>query len=167
MKKLLSFLIALILLLSMSVTASAETTIPEDAYGVIWIPCLNVRMPVYTSPVNDHEHRQAVIDDDQSALISNWGTAYEILDHAHSEDPNGNQWAIQKIFSGAYAWLFTHDSTYYLECYMTGKTDYIEGSEYLCGRLVTPCSSYDIMVCCCAEDIHHHFIAVFRRLSEY
>lgn len=165
MKKL-SFILALILCISLCATASA-IEIPDGAYGVLWIPCLNIRMPVYTADVSDHEHEQAVIDDEQSALLDNWGTAYNICDHAFSEDENGNEWNIQKIFCGAYAWLYTEEAHYFLECYMTGKTDYQGGSEFICGRLVIPCSSYDIMLSCCAEDSHHHFIAVFRRLGAY
>ena len=165
MKKLVSFFLALLLVVSLCTTANA-VDIPKGAYGIIWIPCLDIKMPLYTSSVNDHDHRQAVIDNEQSALINNWGTAMYIADHAFSEDANGNEWNIQKIFCGACAWLYTHNGNYFLECYMTGKTDY-DGNEYICGRLVTPCSSHDLMLTCCSEDSSHHFIAVFRRLSEF
>lgn len=121
---------------------------------------------MYTAEVDTHEYRQAVIDAEESALYSNWGTAYKIGDHFGAIGKNGEgEWYIQKVFSGASAWFYTIDGTYRLECYMTAKTDY-DGNEYINGRLVTPCSSHDIMVTCCAVDNDHHFIAVFRRLSE-
>ena len=165
MKKVLSFILALILILSLCATASA-VEIPDGAYGVIWIPCLNIKMPVYIAEVDDHSYRQPVIDEEQSALINHWQTATYIMDHEFSEDGHGNDWDIQKIFSGAYAWLYTNEANYYLECYMTAKTEY-DGNEYINGRLVTPCSSHDVMLSCCAEDVDHHFIAVFRRLREF
>lgn len=165
MKKFTSLILAIILCIFLCATASA-VEIPDGAYGVLWIPCLQIKMPIYSSPVDDHEHRQAVIDAEDSALLAHWGTAYQILDHAFSADENGNEWNIQKIFCGAYAWLYTEEAHYFLECYMTGKTVY-DGNEYINGRLATPCSSHDIMLSCCAEDSHHHFIAVFRRLGGY
>lgn len=166
MKKVLSFILTLILILSLCATASA-IEIPDRAYGVIWIPCLNIKMPMYTPESNTHDNRQAIIDEEESALYSNWGTAYQIGDHEFSVGTDGKgEWDIQKVFAGAYAYLFTANGKYYYECYMTGKTEY-DGNEYINGRLLTPSSSYDIMAYCCAEDVDHHFIAAFRRLKEY
>ena len=162
MKKL-SFILALILILTICPTASA-IEIPDGAYGVIKIPYLNLEMPIYTS---DPVHEQDVIDEEDSALYYQWQSAYRIGDHAFSDDINGNQWNIQKIFAGAYAYLYTREGKYLLECYMTAKTEYHGDQEFVNGRLLTPCSSYDILLSCCAEDSHHHFIAVFRRLGEY
>lgn len=158
-------IIILTIIIAMSPNALA-IEIPNNAIGVLYIPCLNVKMPVYMSETDHITHKQAVIDNEQSALIDNWGVAYDIGDHAFSDDGNGNEWNIQKIFSGAYAWFYTNEAHYFLECYMTAKTEY-DGNEYVNGRLLTPCSSYDIMLSCCAEDSNHHFVAVFRRLGKY
>lgn len=163
MKKL-SFIIALILIISICPTASA-IEIPDGATALIWIPCLNIRMPIYTA---DQAHRQDVIDAEDSALLSHWGTAYEILDHFGSECVGSKgQWNIQKVFAGAYAFYYTKEHSYLYECYLTAMTEY-DGNEYINGRLLSPHSSYDLMtVCCAGNDTHHHFIAVFHRLKEY
>lgn len=165
MKRLTILILTILMLLSICPCASAME-IPDGAYGVIWIPCLKIKMPVYTPEVNTVAIRQEIIDAEESAVIFNWGTAYQIGDHVFSKGLNGEgEWNLQKVFAGAYAWFYTIDGTYYLECYMTGKADY-DGNEYLNGRLVTPCSSHDLLLHCCAEDSSHHLIAVFRRLRE-
>lgn len=165
MKKFISYILALILCLSLCATASA-IEIPDGATALIWIPCLHIRMPVYASP--DQAHIQDVIDEQESALLTHWGNAYSILDHLFSVGIDGKgEWDIQKVFSGAYAYYYTQDGQKFLyECYMAGKTSY-DGNEYVNGRLATPCSSYDLMLACCAEDSHHHYVAAFRRLKEY
>lgn len=75
-------------------------------------------------------------------------------------------WNIQKVMAGCYAYLHTQDGSYYYECYLTAKTDYHGDQEYYNGRIITPCSSHDLMIGCCAEDTQHHFVAIFRRLKE-
>lgn len=163
MKKLTSFLLALLAVLTLCTTATA-TDIPDGAYGIIKIPYLNIEMPIYTS---DPLHEQDVIDEEESALYYQWQSAYRIVDHAFSLGYGGKGfWNIQKVMAGCYAYLFTKDGNYYLECYQTDKTEYHNDQEFVNGRLLTPCSSYDIMLSCCAEDSHHHFVAVFRRLCE-
>lgn len=147
------------------ITANAEE-IPKNAYGVIYIPAINVKMPLYTTKINDVEHEQLIIDKENAALIKQWGTAYNIIDHAFSYDNNGNMWNIQKIFAGAYGWIYTNEHVYYLECYLTGKTNY-DGNEYINNKILLPYSSHDILLSCCAEDSQHHFVAAFRRLKEY
>lgn len=163
MKKL-SFILALILILTICPTASA-VEIPDGAYGVIWIPYLHIKMPIYTA---DIPYEQDVIDEEESALYYHWQSAYRIVDHAFSNGLNGKgEWDIQKVFAGAYAYLYTINGNYYYECYLTAKTDYRGDQEFYNNRLITPCSSYDIMLSCCAENTHRHFVAVFRRLKEY
>lgn len=163
MKKL-SFILALILILSICPTASA-IEIPDGATALIWIPCLHIKMPVYTSP--DQAHNQDVIDKEQSALLDHWGSAYDIGDHLFSTGIDGKgEWNIQKVFSGAYAFYYTRGHKYFYECYLTAKTEY-NGNYFTNGRLLTPCSSYDLILSCCAEDSSHNFVAVFRRLKEY
>ena len=163
MKKL-SFILALILILSICPTASA-IEIPDGAYGVIKIPYLNLEMPIYTS---DPVHEQDVIDEEDSALYYQWLSAYRIVDHAFSLGYGGKGfWNIQKVMIGCYAYLYTKDGNYYLECYQTDKTEYHGDQEFVNGCLLTPHSSHDILIGCCAEDSHHHFVAVFRRLGEY
>ena len=157
MKK--SFIICVLLFtLVFSSPAAAEPI------GFISVPGIKITMPLYTA---GDKKPQEIIDDENSALFNRWGRAYQIEDHAFSEDINGNQWNIQKIFPGAYAWIYTEDKTFFLECYFTGKTNYIEGNEYLNNTLITPNSSTDIMLVCCAENSKHHFVAVFRRLQTY
>ena len=167
MKKFTSLILAIILCISLCATASA-IEIPDGAYGVLWIPCLQIRMPIYASPVDDHDHRQAVIDAEDSALLAHWGTAYEILDHFGSECVGSKgEWNIQKVFSGAYAFYYTKGHSYMYECYLTAMTAY-DGNEYINGRLLSPHSSYDLLtVCCAGNDSHHHYVAAFRRLKEY
>lgn len=164
MKKITSLILAIILCISLCATASA-IEIPDGATALIWIPCLNIRMSIYTA---DQAHRQDVIDAEDSALLSHWGTAYEILDHFGSECVGSKgQWNIQKVFSGAYAFYYTRGHSYMYECYLTAMTEY-DGNEYINGRLLSPHSSYDLMtVCCAGQDTHHHYVAVFRRLKEY
>lgn len=163
MKKL-SFILALVLILSICPTASAAE-ISDGAYGIIWIPCLHIKMPIYTTDIS---HEQDVIDEEEYALYYRWQTAYRIADHSFSIGLNGKgEWDIQKVFSGAYAYLYTVNGNYFYECYLTAKTDYRGDQEFYNNRLITPCSSYDIMLSCCAENDSHHFVAVFRRLKEY
>lgn len=163
MKKVFTIIFVLIVCIT---SAYAEVpNVPEGADGLIVVPCINVTMPVYHAAEDTHECRQAVIDEEHSALVQNWGTACKICDHVGSEGVTG-EWYIQKVFAGAYAYFYTDTGRYYYECYATGKTEY-DGNEYINGRLITPCSSYDIMLSCCAEDSDHHFIAVFRRLKEF
>lgn len=163
MKKIIITIICVLLFCPVAIAQE----IPDNACGLIVVPCINVTMPLFEAEINDHEHRQAIIDDEESALYCNWGNAYKIIDHVGSNGAgNTDEWYIQKIFSGAYAYLYTNGRKYVYECYMTGKTEY-DGNEYINGRLVTPCSSLDIMLSCCAEDSDHHFIAVFRRLKEF
>lgn len=163
MKKFLVFFLIIIMICPVAIAQE----IPENAVGVIVVPSLDITMPLYTPEVNEHSYRQKIIDNENSALYVNWGIAYQILDHLFSTDADEkNEWNIQKCFSGAYAYLYTKDSRYYYECYMTGKTEY-DGNEYINGRIVTPCSSNDIMLVCCAENTDNHFIAVFRRLKEF
>lgn len=154
------------IIISILVSFIFITSCYADNIGTISIPCISVNMPVYSAGDENIENIQAVIDDENSAVIEKWANAYQILDHAFSEDPDGNQWNIQKIFPGAYAWLYTEDATYFLECYETAKTEY-DGNEYINGRLITPASSYDILIACCAEDAQHHFVALFRRIEKY
>lgn len=165
MKKTIYLLIICLLFTGINIFASAE--VPENAIGVIEVPCLEITLPLYASEVNDHDHRQEIIDNENSALYTNWGTAYCILDHLFSQDNNNGEWNIQKVFSGAYATIIFKDHKYLYECYMTAKTDYINGEEFYNGRLITPCSSHDILIGCCAEDVNHHYVAVFRRLREF
>ena len=166
MKRFITFLIAVILCISLCATANA-VDIPKGAYGIIKIPYLNIEMPLYTAPYHDYDYRQKVIDEEDSALYVEWQSAYRILDHAFSLGYGGKGfWDIQKVMTGCYAYLYTQDGNYYLECYQTDKTEYHNDQEFINGRLLTPCSSHDLMLVCCAEDSHHHFVAVFRRLSE-
>lgn len=157
-------IIAILLIASLFIPCAYAAEIPENAYGIIYIPALELKMPVYTAADKSHESRQQIIDNEESALISNWFSAYDIGDHVGSAGITG-EWYIQKIYPGAYAYLYTETGTYYLEAYLTAKTEY-DGNEYINGRLVTPNSSHDIMLSCCAEDTNHHFIAVFRRIKE-
>lgn len=162
MKKL-GFFLVLILLLSVCSTASA-IEIPNNAYGVISIPFLGVEMPIYTS---DIPNEQNVIDAEESALYYPWQSAYRILDHAFSEGMGARgYWNVQKVFAGCSAYLYVNDKCYWYQCYLTALTEYKGDQEYYNGRLITPCSSYDLMIGCCAEDTNHHYIAVFRRLRE-
>lgn len=165
MKKVLSFILTLILILSLCATASA-IEIPEGAYGVIWIPCLNIKMPVYNAP--DPAHRQDVIDEEDSALLMHWGSAYALLDHYGSVGLEGKGiWNMQKVFSGAYAFFYTRGHKYMYECYLTALTAY-DGNEYINGKLLIPSSSHDLLaVCCAGVDTTNHFVAAFRRLKEY
>lgn len=140
-----------------------KTAFGAENIGFVEIPCLEIKMPFFTA---EESTRQDVIDKEQSALFYQWQQASKITDHAFSEDENGNQWNIQKIFPGAYALIKIDGKKYFYECYMTAKTDYKYDQEYINGRLITPTSSYDIMLCCCAENRDHHFVAIFRRLSE-
>lgn len=133
----------------------------ETYRGSIYIPCLKIEMPIFSTSENNG---QGIIDNEKSALYTTWGRAYQIMDHAFSEDEKGNEWNIQKIFPGAYAYFNLDGEKYYLECYMTAKTNYIKGNEYLNNTLLTPHSSLDLMLVCCAENTSKHFIAVFRRL---
>lgn len=135
-----------------------------EPHGIISIPCLKIEMPFYTA---SNKTEQAVIDDEQSALYYQWQNAYRIVDHAFSTDESGNEWNIQKIFSGSYVIVEFNGHKYFYECYLTAKTEYKYDQEFYNGRLLTPCSSYDILLSCCAEDSNHHFVAVFRRLSEF
>lgn len=167
------FIISIVLIILLTLIATAITAyameIPDGAYGVIYIPTLKVKMPIYFSPVNDYDHSQAIIDREESALIYNWGCAYQILDHDFSTGLDGKgEWHIQRVFSGAYAYLWTRNGNYVYECYMTGLASY-DGNEYLNDRLLLmPMSSYDIMATTCVgKDPSHHYIAVFRRLREF
>lgn len=133
-------------------------------YGTIEIPAIKIEMPFF---IPENETEQAIIDNENSALYYQWINAYRIVDHAFSTDENGNEWNIQKIFPGAYAIINIDDKKYFYECYLSAKTDYKYDQEFINGRLITPISSYDIMLSCCAENSDHHFIAIFRRLSEF
>lgn len=164
MKKFTSLILAIILCISLCATASA-VEIPDGATALIWIPCLHIKMPIYTSP--DQAHNQDVIDKEQSAIISHWCNACDIGDHLFSTGIDGKgEWNIQKVFSGAYAYYYTQGHKYLYECYLTAKADY-NGNYFTNGRLLTPCSSYDLILSCCAEDVHHNFVAVFHRVKEY
>ena len=132
--------------------------------GNIEIPCLKINMPFFST---DDAQMQDVIDEEQSALFYRWQQATRIVDHLFSEDENGNNWNIQKIFPGAYATITIDGKRYFYECYLTAKTEYRYDQEFINSKLLTPSSSYDILVSCCAEDSEHHFVAVFRRLSEF
>lgn len=140
-------------------TAKAETK-----YGNIEIPAIKIKMPFF---IPENESKQTIIDNENSALYYQWQNAFRITDHAFSTDKNGNEWNIQKIFPGAYAIININGKKYFYECYLSAKTDYKYDQEFINGRLITPISSYDIMVACCAENSDHHFIAIFRRLSEF
>ena len=141
--------------------------IPENAYGIITIPCINIKMPIYCADINDREHRQAIIDEDYSALYSNWGKAYKIGDHCFSEGLNDKgEWNLQKVFPNASAYLYTNQGNYWYRCYLSALTEY-DGNEYVKGKIVLPSSSYDIMTyCCVGSDSTHHFIAIFERVRE-
>ena len=160
MKKVLLLVIVFVLLAPF---AAAEE-IPENARGVISIPCLNVKMPFYEAT---EKAEQEIIDDEESALFYQWQTASRIVDHAFSKCTKGNEWNIQKIFPGAYATIYFKESRFLYECYLTAKTDYLQDQEFCNNKIILPDSSYDILLSCCAEDTNHHFIAIFRRLREF
>lgn len=152
---------AVLCFILLMLTSPAEAA---EKRGNIEIPCIKINMPFFST---DEAQMQDVIDEEQSALFYQWQQASRIADHAFSEDENGNEWNIQKIFPGAYAIIKLDGRKFFYECYTTAKTDYINDQEYINGRLLTPASSYDILVSCCAENSDHHFIAIFRRLSEF
>lgn len=153
-----------IIIIILLVIAVCQPAFGAENIGEIEIPCLKIKMPFFSA---EQATMQDVIDEEQSALFYQWQQASRIVDHAFSEDENGNQWNIQKIFPGAYAIITINDKRYFYECYLSGKTNYINDQEYFNNRLIVPDSSYDILLACCAENSNHHFIAVFKRLSEF
>lgn len=152
-------LLFLICFCFLAIPAEAQTEM-----GYIEIPAIKIKMTCFSA---DNESEQDIIDNEKSALYYPWLQAFRIVDHAFSEDENGNVWNIQKIFPGAYAIIKINGKKYFYECYLSAKTDYKYDQEFINGRLITPVSSYDIMLSCCAENSDHHFIAIFRRLSEF
>lgn len=153
-----------IIIILLLVIALCQPAFGAEPRGFIEIPCLKVNIQFFST---EEATMQDVIDEEQSALFYQWQQASRIVDHAFSEDGNGNQWNIQKIFPGAYAIIKIDGRKFFYECYMTAKTDYKYDQEFVNGRLITPASSYDILLSCCAENSDHHFIAIFRRLSEF
>lgn len=153
-----------IIIILLLVIALCQPAFGAENRGSIEIPCLKIKMPFFST---EEATMQDVIDEEQSALLYQWQQALRIVDHAFSEDENGNEWNIQKIFPGAYAIIKIDGRKFFYECYMTAKTDYKYDQEFVNGRLITPVSSYDILLSCCAENRDHHFIAIFRRLSDF
>ena len=142
-----------------------DVEIPEGAYGVWYVPKLKVHLPVY---FQGKETKQAVIDRGESALIDNWVNAYRIIDHFGSEGMEGKGiWNIQNVMPGAYAYMIKPDGKWMYECYMTGMVDVKTYGYMMCGRLVIPASSLDILnACCVGADSDRNFIAVFKRIKK-
>ena len=142
--------------------ANLDVEIPKGAYGVWYVPKLQIQLPVY---FKGNETKQAVIDREQCALIDNWVNAYRIVDHFGSEGMESKgDWNIQNVMPAARAYMIKPDGKYLYECYMTGLVDVKSYGYMMCGRLVTPASSLDILnACCYGADSTKNFIAVFKQ----
>ena len=139
--------------------------IPDGAYGIWEIPKLKIKLPVYFS---DAKHLQDVIDREESALIDRWLNAYRIVDHFGSEGMGGKgDWNIQQVMAGAYAYMTRPDGKYKYECYLTAIADVKTYGYSVCGRLLTPVSSKDILTACCVGiDSTRNYVAVFKYVKK-
>lgn len=141
-----------------------QCIIPEGSIGVWQIPELDISIPVYTK---GKKSEQAIIDEENSAAYVHWMTAYQVADHYDSKAGRG-KWRIDKVHPLTLGYFVKPDGTYKYECYRTCVADVKAYGIYtVCGVVVTPYSSKDIMCnCCVASDNKRNFIAVFRYLSK-
>lgn len=164
MKKL-TFFLALLLILSLSVTASAtHWEIPEDAYAIWFMPEQHFTNYVYTAQT--WREWQPIIDEEQSALIHNWTTARVISDHCDSEGVDGI-WNMSNIRLGDVAYLITRDGRFKYECYLTAIVIPNSWGYTVGGKPIEPTSSTDIACrCCVGKDASRNYFAVFRFVKE-
>ena len=159
----LSIIIALLLLLSIPVIASAtHWEIPEDAYGVWYVPDLHFACPVYTAQT--WREWQPIIDAEQSMLMLPYLNAMSVSDHHGSRGQDGEKgWYVQNIKLLSTAYMITHTETKKYECYLTAVAVPHSYGYLVNGVPIQPTSSTDIMVrCCVGSDATRNYIAMFR-----
>lgn len=148
-------------------TASAtEWEIPEDAYGIWYVPDLNFYCPVYEAQT--WRDWQPIVDAEHSMLINSYMNARCIADHCCSEGQDGKgYWYVQNIELLSAAYLIKHDETLKYECYMTAVAIPDPWGYLVNGVPIQPTSSLDILCrCCVGMDASRNFIAMFRLVKK-
>lgn len=135
--------------------------IPDKAAGVWQIPDLNVIIPVYNS---NYKNIQQIIDDENSAAMSRWASAYDIGDHCGSLSSNGKgKWRMDEVRPGMIGFFVKKAGTTRYVCQMSAIAD-VKPWGYICyNQLITPRSSKDILnSCCVGKDSSRNYIALFK-----
>lgn len=174
MKRFLLFIIVLSFIFAPSAEAMTikyddkpiQCEIPDGAIGVWQIPYLKIVVPVYDGP---RYKWQDIVDEDYSALLSNWGTARMIGDHALSDSVNNiGWWDIESVRLGMQAFFVKNDGIYEYLCCLTAVVDVQPWGYTINGKTLSPYSSTDILnVCCFGNDSTRNFVALFKYIGGY
>ena len=153
-----------IIILAMSLAAFAvpqAATIPDGAYGVWQVPSIETNSPVYAGTV---QNGQAIIDEENSALILDYGKGKAILDHAYSEVAGGT-WDVSEMKVGEPGFLITEDGTYIYQCVGICLAKQSSNKYHFAGVTIYP-EKDDIVCISCAEDDGWVYLAYYKFQSK-
>ena len=172
MKKLLSFLVCLVLLSSTLAFADAiqvpsPVKVPDDAVGVWQVPKLKTSSPLFIK--SSEKSAQDIVDDRDSALLAKYGVGQIIADHYGSKIGNDkNRWTLEDINVEDIAWFIEDGKITKYECYMVCVADVCGSWFRINGTTLLPYYPYDIICRCCVhKDTDHNYLAFFRLVGEW
>lgn len=139
--------------------------VPKGAVGVWQIPDLDIMIPVYNS---NYKNIQKILDDENSAAMSRWCSAYDIGDHCGSISSNGKgKWRMDNIKPGMVAFFVKPNETTMHSCVMTAIADAKSWGYLVNGQMLTPHSSKDILnSCCVGSDSTRNYVSVFKLVGK-
>lgn len=155
--------LALVAIVLLAVTEIPhQTPIPEDAFGIWQVPCIEVSLPIYEEVGHNG---QSIIDAEDSGCIWHYGKSYIIGDHAGSEIGLG-VWYVEQMQVGCGAFLLREGKpSICYECTAIFLTKQVGAYYQWRGATLWP-KADEIFCVSCGDAEDEVFLAVFHKLGE-